>query len=212
MSSVRRVGGVLGTVVLSQVVTTTQAPIDLAFYTDTGFAFTTTSEPAVREALESRSFSYSQVPELAGALGSAYHPVARPLAFGGFAVALVPTAESVAAADVINRIRLLVTGALAVALVAVAGMLANRFHRDIRRIVGATVSIARGHYDEWVEVGEIREPAHLGSAVNTMAQQLESRLGELERRASHDALTNLPNRDLFLRRVDRRWPAATPTD
>jgi diguanylate cyclase (GGDEF)-like protein len=73
--------------------------------------------------------------------------------------------------------------------------------RPLEDMLDATRNIVAGDYRRRVPGSRIRELNLLAGAVNHMAQQIEHQIAELARQASHDALIKLPNRPLFMDRL-----------
>ncbi len=89
------------------------------------------------------------------------------------------------------------------ALLAVVLLLSRSIVRPIRDMIGATGDMVRGNYDRRVAPSGIRELDDLGGAVNNLAQQLKIQLSTLNYQAFHDSLTGLPNRALFMDRLEQ---------
>ena len=69
-------------------------------------------------------------------------------------------------------------------------------------MVASTAAMVRGDYRQRLSPGGIGELDELAGAINHVAAEVEAQVAELTRRAFHDDLTRLPNRALFLDRLD----------
>ncbi|MGH8867449.1 MAG: putative bifunctional diguanylate cyclase/phosphodiesterase [Actinomycetes bacterium] len=100
---------------------------------------------------------------------------------------------------------LLALGGLAVGLVLAVG-LAWRLRRSITRplheLETAASTFGADDFTHRVGVRGDDELARVGRAFNSMAAKLEKSRSELEHHALHDGLTGLPNRVLFMERLD----------
>jgi diguanylate cyclase (GGDEF)-like protein len=67
---------------------------------------------------------------------------------------------------------------------------------------GAAVRLGSDDLSHRVDVGGDDELGRVGDAFNTMAVQLKMSRDELQHQAHHDPLTGLPNRALFMERID----------
>jgi diguanylate cyclase (GGDEF)-like protein len=102
----------------------------------------------------------------------------------------------------LSRIAWLMVG-LAVCLALMAAWLAWLTTRSVvrplaRLEVGAN-TIAQGHYDQLISATGLQEVDRVGLALNTMAQTVAQREGQIIRQAFEDSLTGLPNRAALLR-------------
>lgn len=115
--------------------------------------------------------------------GTSYRALAAPALSGAPQVrvaVLTPTAL-IDAADARTRNRLLAGLLVSLALVGVVAFLQGRaIVRNLRRFSTAALGIAHGRLGERVPVRGHDEFAALGRALNEMAEQLETRLAELE--------------------------------
>ncbi len=91
---------------------------------------------------------------------------------------------------------------LSIAVVVVAGWLAWLTTRSVVRplvtLETGARSLARGNYDNRVEVTGTREVDRVGRALNTMAEAVAQREQQIVRLAYQDPLTGLPNRTALL--------------
>jgi diguanylate cyclase (GGDEF)-like protein len=89
---------------------------------------------------------------------------------------------------------------LLIAVVAAAGF-ARTVSRPLRTLAEGAGRIERGDYVSPVVVGQQDEIGHLAAAFNQMQSAIAAREDQIMFQATHDALTGLPNRTLFLERV-----------
>ncbi len=98
------------------------------------------------------------------------------------------------------QILALSSGALLVAIVA-ASFFARGVTRPLRRLAEAAQRIGRGDYVTPVGVAQGDEIGQLAAAFDGMRTGISQREEQIRFQASHDALTGLPNRVLFLDRL-----------
>lgn len=84
----------------------------------------------------------------------------------------------------------------------------TRLGTRLARVRDAAARIGRGEFSTRIEDNAGDEIALLAGTFNDMSEKLQSSLTRLEHDAVHDALTALPNRVLFLDRVDQRLTMA----
>ena len=141
----------------------------------------------------------------------ALNPILAPLhlraaarAFGRdeLLVALIPVGDLEQAAQ--ERALVVVGGTLAllVALVLVGILQARAIARPVESLLSVAGALMRGEYDRRVAPTRNIELDELGSAVNHLAAELERKVAELVHQATHDPLSGLPNRALFIQRVE----------
>jgi diguanylate cyclase (GGDEF)-like protein len=74
--------------------------------------------------------------------------------------------------------------------------------RPLRAMATATKSMASGDYTRRIAPSRIPELATLAMGVNHLAERVEAQIRDLSHQAFHDGLTGLPNRALFLDRLE----------
>lgn len=89
---------------------------------------------------------------------------------------------------------LLEMGIVLISLLA-AYVIANTISKPVRKLVKQAKQIARGNYNQQVEIDESNELGQLAGEFNKMQASILSREEEITYRASHDPLTDLPNRN-----------------
>jgi diguanylate cyclase (GGDEF)-like protein len=100
---------------------------------------------------------------------------------------------------------------LLLAAVLAAVLFARTVSRPLRVLADGAGRIERGDYVTPVEVGREDEIGQLATAFNEMQSAIAAREEQIRFQATHDALTGLPNRTLFLDRVSRAMRAAKRT-
>ena len=111
---------------------------------------------------------------------------------GAYALVHAADSEAVTALPQ-HQVLLLVLLALLGALV-VAAVLRSLFQRSLRGLVDATLRIARGEYATAQVTAGSAELDELSDALAKMRTDVAEREHRIRRDATHDALTNLPNR------------------
>ena len=89
------------------------------------------------------------------------------------------------------------TAALMLALILMAVIQARAIARPLEKLVVVAGALVRGEYRR-MEPSQNYEVDSLGRAVNELADQLDRKLAEVTHQATHDPLSSLPNRKLFL--------------
>jgi len=92
---------------------------------------------------------------------------------------------------------------LLVAAVLAAVLFARTISRPLQVLAEGAGRIERGDYVTPVEVKREDEIGHLATAFNEMQWAIAAREEQIRYQATHDALTDLPNRTLFLERVSQ---------
>ena len=106
-------------------------------------------------------------------------------------------------AEILKPFESLRTAILGVAVLAVllaiplATMLARSASRPVDTLVAAAQRIEGGNYSEPVDLLGTQEFSTLASTLNSMQTRIAEREQRIRFQASHDELTNLPNRNLF---------------
>jgi diguanylate cyclase (GGDEF)-like protein len=102
-----------------------------------------------------------------------------------------------------QRTAVVVGGTLALMLVLmlIAVIQARAIARPLENLVDVADALVRGEYRR-VTPSRNHEVHALGQAVSALASQLERKLAQLTHQATHDPLSRLPNRKLFLHCLD----------
>jgi diguanylate cyclase (GGDEF)-like protein len=101
------------------------------------------------------------------------------------------------------------TAALLLAIVA-AIFLARGVARPLRRLAEGAQRIGGGDYATPVDIAPGDEMGQLAAAFNGMRTEIRGREEEIRFQATHDGLTGLPNRTLFLDHLTAALATATP--
>ncbi|HEY3059048.1 MAG TPA: EAL domain-containing protein [Chloroflexota bacterium] len=155
-----------------------------------------------------------ELDNLNGALASSLHMRAAGTRIDteGVLVALVPVTDLEEASR--ERARMVIGGTLAllITLILMATLQARAIARPVDSLVGVAGALMRGDYRRRVAPTRNFELHELGQAVNHLAGELERKVAELTRQATHDPLSGLPNRLHFVERVDRALAEVAPND
>jgi diguanylate cyclase (GGDEF)-like protein len=171
----------------------------------------TTLDPRVARALDANSSNLGELARLSAALAPLHFQSAtKSLSDDALLVALVPTDDLDTASQ--QRLMLLVGGIAALMLVKLFAvlLLSRNIARPLDRFVAVTNKIVQGDYSERVMSSSIVELHQLAGAVNHLAEQVQTRVGELTHLAFHDVLSQLPNRALCLERLGAALATAPP--
>jgi diguanylate cyclase (GGDEF)-like protein len=117
-------------------------------------------------------------------------------------LALASSADVRSAANQRRLVVLSATGLLLVALPLIGFFLTRTVVRPLRAMATTAEQMRSGDYSGRVARSRIPELDALASAVNHLAERVEDQLADLSYQAYHDRLTDLPNRALFLDRLE----------
>ncbi|MFN8526936.1 MAG: EAL domain-containing protein [Chloroflexota bacterium] len=178
--------------------------IGLAVYSDDGLAASSDQDPELLAVLSAWSPGSDTLDVLDDGLESlARVGVRRDLDQEGTLVAFVSVHDLVRAASlramVLGAVGLLLTGGMLV----VAAWQTRMIATPVATMARVADAITRGDYDQRVAATRVRELNRLSGSINHLATELDAQRSELERRAFFDALTGLPNRALFMDRLER---------
>jgi diguanylate cyclase (GGDEF)-like protein len=127
---------------------------------------------------------------------------AQPIPGGAKLVTLVSSADL---ARFASQRKLFLLGAvvpLLAALAFIALFIRRTVTKPLRTMTGVTQLMVSGDYSGRVAPSRIPELDVLGTGINHLAERVESQVQDLSYQAFHDPLTELPNRELFLDRLD----------
>ena len=105
----------------------------------------------------------------------------------------------------------LLSAAVLLTAVLAAVLFARTVSRPLRVLADGAGRIERGEYVEPIVVKREDELGHLATAFNAMQSAIAAREDQIMFQATHDALTGLPNRTLFLDRLTQAIAAAKRT-
>jgi diguanylate cyclase (GGDEF)-like protein len=136
-------------------------------------------------------------------LGSdTYQAVLQPIETGdGSAINVLLQRSLEEAQGPLRRLELQIFGLSSVALflaIVAAIFFARGVTSPLRRLAEAAQRIGRGDYSTPVDVAQDDEMGQLASAFNRMGTEISGREEQIRFQGSHDSLTGLPNRTLFL--------------
>jgi predicted signal transduction protein with EAL and GGDEF domain len=141
---------------------------------------------------------------------SGVYPLTRPGTTGPGRLVLLSDWEPTR--RFVNRLRWqFLAGGLVVSAVALAMgvVMSRRVSRPLRDIASAASDIAGGNLDLQLPVRGTAEAATVARAFNDMSASLRVAQQRLQHDAIHDHLTKLPNRVLFMERLDRAMARRT---
>jgi diguanylate cyclase (GGDEF)-like protein len=181
-----------------------QDVVDLALFQGGQLAGTTATAPALLGVLRGTALGPDQYEAFSQAVaGLDYRASVRPLADDSLMVALVPLQALADESQERTLIVLLGSIELVIALIVVGMLLVRDIAGPLEGMVRAAHEMARGHYRQRVNPSSIRELNDLGSAINYLAQQVQQQIAQLTHQAFHDSLSELPNRALFMDRLEQ---------
>jgi diguanylate cyclase (GGDEF)-like protein len=126
----------------------------------------------------------------------------KRLAPGQDLLAMASSADVRSAANQRRLVVLSATGLLLLALPLIGFFLTRTVVRPLRAMATTAEQMRSGDYSGRVARSRIPELDALASAVNHLAERVEDQLADLSYQAYHDRLTDLPNRALFLDRLE----------
>ena len=181
-------GGIVGMVVLADALVTEhqtgaapQAEVLLTFFKGGSWVPTPLNVEPIRQVLANNPFGDEQPKTLNDRLRSYhYHAAVRAIGGGNYVAALVPTHDIAQATLQINQVRMGVIASVFVFFLVVITPLVVLFRANIKALVDTTKDVAEGHLARRAPFSPIRELAELGTAVDSMASQLETRLKQVE--------------------------------
>lgn len=203
--------GMVGVILISRTITNQELPkiekhddAELALFYQGKLSVTTIKNSELLGLLHKYTLNANTLPLLKRDLVKYnWHLTAKTLPNNGLSIALVSTKDLVKASQQRHRILLIGSLIMLITLLCFVVVLSQDITKPLKIMVAATGDIVRGNYHRRVLPCKIPELNDLAKAINYLAQQLEIQLAELSRQAFHDSLTNLPNRALFLERLDR---------
>ncbi len=202
IAGVMVVGGILTGADLEQI--KSRDGVELAVFRSGKMITTTINEPAIRQYLEGSDLTSDRWESLRRRLvQSELSPSRQSLQNDGLIVALVPTRDIVRANRQARTALLAGMVALLGILFVIAVALARRIVGPLRMMLTATHEMVRGNYDLRVAPVRIRELNQLGESVNVLAGEVRQQLDNLSYQAYFDTLTGLPNRALFMDRLNQ---------
>jgi len=121
---------------------------------------------------------------------------------GGLLVALVPVGDLTASARERELVAIGGTAGLLLLLAAFVLLVSREVVRPLHAIVDAAGDIIRGNYRRRLPPSPITELDDLTRAINLLTERLQGQIERLEHEALHDPLSRLPNRTLFMDRLE----------
>jgi diguanylate cyclase (GGDEF)-like protein len=209
---------VVGTEVPASVLRDVQSAEDVAVFdhgrvVDTSL-YTSHARPDLLSQLSTDTASIETVADIDGLNARLAHLHIRA---AGIALSSTSVLVAMVSTDDLDRASrqrtiLLVGGGLALvlALVLIALIQARAIARPLEKLVVVAGALVRGEYRR-VEPSRNHELHALGQAVNHLADRLDHKMAELTHQASHDSLSGLPNRKLFLKCVNEALVAGAGT-
>ncbi|HYM57364.1 MAG TPA: EAL domain-containing protein [Solirubrobacteraceae bacterium] len=207
---IRRAGRITGVLVVASTLTRTdlarlehQQGAELAVYQNGVLASTTALRPGVLRTLGESRLNRGGLAELGRDLKrSDLHPTVRPMGAEGALMALSSSADL----SLFSRQRriLLLWAALGIlgALGVISFFLTRTILRPLETMAGVTGRLTEGDLSLRMAPSRIPELDTLATGMNHLAERVEQQLQDLSHQAFHDRLTGLPNRALFVDRLD----------
>src|SRR5712691_11806054 len=204
VSGSTRTAGVLvvGTNVAASALVERPAAQDVAVFGGGRLADTSVERQDLLDQLQTPIGSLADVDQLNAAVAHLHVRVAGlALSPSVMVVALVPIDDLDWSSQ--QRTEVVVGGTLALMLVLmlIALVQARAIARPLENLVDVADALVRGEYRH-VAPSRNHEVHALGQAVSALASQLERKLAQLTHQATHDPLSRLPNRKLFLQCLD----------
>jgi predicted signal transduction protein with EAL and GGDEF domain len=204
VSGATRTAGVLvvGTNVAASSLVPRPAAEDVAVFGAGRLTDTSVERPDLLDQLHMPIGTPSDVDQLNASLAPLHVRVAGlSLSPSVMVVALVPIDDLDWSSQ--ERTAVVIGGTLALMLVLmlIAIVQARAIARPLENLVEVADALVRGEYRR-VAPSHNHEVNALGQAVSALASQLERKLAQLTHQATHDPLSRLPNRKLFLQCLD----------
>ncbi|MEA2492476.1 MAG: hypothetical protein QOJ29_387 [Thermoleophilaceae bacterium] len=207
---IRHAGVVTGVLVVASTLTREdlarlehQQGAELAVYQNGVLASTTARRPEVLRALSESRLTGSGRAELGRSLGAfELHPTERRMGAEGTLVALSSSAD-LSKFSHQRKVLLLWAGLLILgALGLISFFLTRTILRPLELMAAVTGRLTAGNLSVRMAASRIPELDTLASGMNHLAERVEQQLQDLSHQAFHDDLTGLPNRALFVDRLD----------
>lgn len=177
---------------------------ELAVYQDERLTGTTTADPDLRRLLAAFGGAASDLTMLNRDLAPyGFRAEARPVGDGGLLLALTPITDLNQAARQ-RRVMEAIGVLMLIAGLMLSGLLlSRRIAEPLKAMATTTRDMVRGNYQRRVPPSGVRELNSLANSINYLAQQIDIQLREMSHQAFHDLLTGLPNRALFVDRLNQ---------
>lgn len=113
-------------------------------------------------------------------------------------VVVVPESDFMKQINANTQTTILLCGLALIVSVGIGMLTAQSLVQPILRMIYAADALSRGEWQQYVSQSRVNELGLLAKAFNRMAVQLQDFFTQLQYSASHDALTDLPNRTAFM--------------